>query len=261
MPEIRDLMRSAPVVISADTDLVMCARHLLDHPDWRMLVVVDDGEVKGLVDDMAVFCNGVMLEDGLWFAFEPDGPDIAGTIARPAPVVDASEPAGNALRQLKGQTALIVVEDGEVVGLLTEHDVMALAPSMLTADRRVDETASRPVLSVRSNTTARTALQKMGDARVRHLAVIDDALLGVVSLRDVLAGWVSPAMPMRQVLSSDPRSVLLGTSLHTAATTMAEHDVGCLPVVDAMGKVVAILTRTDIVGEIASASDDEELFS
>jgi len=261
MPELRELMRPSPVVVASDTPLVVCAKRLLDHPSWRMLVAVDDDEVKGLVDDIAVFGNGVLLEEGLWFAFEPDGPDVAGTVARPAPVVDADTPVGVALRQLKGETGVVVVDGGAVAGLLTEHDLVAKAPALLLGSRLVDETGSRPVITVPSSTTARAALQRMGDHRVRHLVVVDDALKGVVSLRDVVAGWVSPEMPLTRVLSSDPRTVPLGTSLQSAATLMAEDDIGCLPVVDRDGDVVAILTRSDIVEAVAAAADDEELFA
>jgi len=261
MPEIRDLMRPSPVVVPSDTPLVLCARRLLDHPSWRMLVVVDDGRVEGLVDDIAVFGNGVLLEEGLWFAFEPDGPDQAGTVARPAPTVESSDPAGTALRALQGQPGVVVVEDGAVVGLLTEHDLMGKASTVLLGSRTVDETGSRPVISVPSDTTARAALQRMGDARIRHLAVVDDELVGVVSLRDVVAGWVSPEMPVRRVVSRDPHSVLLGTSQASAATTMAERDIGCLPVLDGDRALVAILTRSDIVDALAASSDDEDLFA
>ena len=186
---------------------------------------------------------------------------MAGTVARAVPVVEASTPAGTALKQLAGHTARIVVDDGEVVGVVSEHDLMALAPSVIAADRRVDETASRPVLSVSSGTPARDALQKMGQARVRHLVVMDDRLVGVVTLRDVVAGWVTPDTPVDRVSTDDPLTALLGTSLRTAATLMAERDVGCLPVVDARGGVVAVLTRSDIVAEVAAASDDEDLFA
>jgi CBS domain-containing protein len=42
---------------------------------------------------------------------------------------------------------------------------------------------------------------------------------------------------------------------------MAERDVGCLPVVNGTGDLVAILTRSDIVESLAAASDDEDLFA
>lgn len=262
MPDIRDLMRADPVVVPSDTPLVSCALHLVRHPEWRMVIALDGDSIKGVVDDIAVFGNGVMLKDGLWFAFEPEGPDVAGTVAIEVPMVEASEAAGTALRELGGHSALIVVDDGTVAGLVTEHDVMAMAPSILREGQRVDETASSPVISVSSSTTAQQALQRMGEARIRHLAVVDDGTLtGVVSLRDVVAGWVSADTPLERVLTRDPFTLLLGTSLRTAAGQMAERDVGCMPVLDGEGELVAILTRADIVATLAAASDDEDLFA
>jgi len=264
MPDIRDLMRADPVVVSSDTSLVSCALHLVRHPEWRMLIARDGdaGTVEGVVDDIAVFGNGVMLKDGLWFAFEPEGPDVAGTVAIEVPMVEGSEPAGTALRELGGRSAIIVLDEGEVVGLVTEHDVLSIAPSILREEQRVDETASRPVISVSSSTTAQQALQRMGDARIRHLVVVDDGeLTGVVSLRDVVAGWVGPETPLERLLTKDPFTLLLGTSLRTAAGQMAERDVGCMPVLDGEGELVAILTRADIVSALAAASDDEDLFA
>ncbi len=53
----------------------------------------------------------------------------------------------------------------------------------------------------------------------------------------------------------------IGTSLRTAAGHMAERDIGCMPVLDGEGELVAILTRADIVATLAADSDDEDLFA
>jgi CBS domain-containing protein len=41
---------------------------------------------------------------------------------------------------------------------------------------------------------------------------------------------------------------------------MAELEIGCLPVVDAHGHALGVLTRTDVLNAVAEAIEDEALF-
>jgi len=84
----------------------------------------------------------------------------------------------------------IVDAAGHVVGVVTARDaVIALA----AVDRRpsempATEAMTAPVLTCQPTETVLSALQRMGEAHVRRLAVVNDqgALVGVLSISDIV---------------------------------------------------------------------------
>lgn len=84
--------------------------------------------------------------------------------------------------------ATVVVEDGRVTGIITERDLLRVAAAGVDPTRAVvadwmtgDPVTAAPALS------AADAFAELSGRRFRHMPVVDDgALLGVVSLRDLL---------------------------------------------------------------------------
>ena len=98
--------------------------------------------------------------------------------------------------------------------------------------------------------------------RIRHLPVVDgDRLVGMVSHRDLLAASLSKVLEFEdesrrtflrsvqagEVMTSEVFSIPAQTSIRDAARTMVKHRIGCLPVVDADGKPIGLVTETDLL--------------
>lgn len=86
--------------------------------------------------------------------------------------------------------AATVVRQGEVVGVITERDVMQ---RLVTAQKdpvttRVRDIMSSPVHSVGLGTSVADAAALMRDKHIRHLVVLDErgALVGMLALRYLL---------------------------------------------------------------------------
>jgi CBS domain-containing protein len=56
-------------------------------------------------------------------------------------------------------------------------------------------------------------------------------------------------MRAKEIMTQPVRVVREDCSLETAALMMLEHGMGCLPIVDARGKLVGILTESDFAGQ------------
>ena len=85
--------------------------------------------------------------------------------------------------------ALVVTEDGEAIGLISERDIVgALAHRGPRAgDTPIREVVSGPMLTVPVNENLKRAMALMTGARVRHLPVMEDGeLIGIVSLGDMV---------------------------------------------------------------------------
>ncbi len=118
-----------------------------------------------------------------------------------------------------------------------------------------------PVVALFAEQTLPLAASIMKFKHLRHLPVIDDAgrLVGLVSHRDILRAQVSsltgPAELDRafrpqhvhasQIMTRDVWTVTADTLASTAGTMMLEKAFGCVPVVDAAGVLVGIVTEHD----------------
>jgi CBS domain-containing protein len=89
----------------------------------------------------------------------------------------------------KNLGALVVVENGKLVGIFTERDY---ARKVILKGRASKETLVRDVMTERPvfvtpNSTIEECMQLMSDKWIRHLPVLEnDQLVGVISIGDVV---------------------------------------------------------------------------
>ncbi len=90
--------------------------------------------------------------------------------------------------------ALVVAEDGKVVGIFTERDYARKLALMDRSSRStvVQEVMSTPVKYVRPHQSVEECMRLMTNSRLRHLPVIeDDKLIGLVSIGDLVKNIIS----------------------------------------------------------------------
>ena len=122
-------------------------------------------------------------------------------------------------------------------------------------DEVVADVMSRPVLTVEVGESLWDAWQLLFVSGLRHLVVIDanGASLGVLSDRNILAEVpatadhlsarrVSDVLAMVPLVSVGPEDSPL-----TAARVMATNSVEAVPVIDSAGRLVGVVTESDIV--------------
>ena len=105
--------------------------------------------------------------------------------------------------------ALPVMEDGRVVGIFSERDVLyCLAKEGAAAlDRPVREAMTAPAITVHRMTEVDDALALMTRRRIRHLPVLDgEALCGFISIGDLVKSKIDQveheAAQMRQYIQT-----------------------------------------------------------
>jgi CBS domain-containing protein len=106
---------------------------------------------------------------------------------------DTLEPA--ARKMWKQQTgSLLVLEGGELLGIITERDILKAVANGVALDTRISEVMSKDLITVGPGTSLREAAGVMTEKWIRHLPVLDAGkLVGIVSQRD-LAGVLSGAL-------------------------------------------------------------------
>jgi len=90
--------------------------------------------------------------------------------------------------------ALLVVEDGQLVGVISERDY---ARQIILKDKKSRETQVRDIMTTEVVTTApdqeiAECMAMMTDKRIRHLPVIDDGkLVGMLSIGDLVRSIIA----------------------------------------------------------------------
>ncbi|ABO07816.1 MFS transporter [Pyrobaculum calidifontis] len=81
---------------------------------------------------------------------------------------------------------LPVVEDGKLVGVLSETDIVKAVAKGVDLGRPVAEFANKPIV-VDKSATLRDAAELMVKYNIRHIPIVEDGkVVGVISVRDVL---------------------------------------------------------------------------
>ena len=119
----------------------------------------------------------------------------------------------------------------------------------------VSDLMSRPVLTVEVGETLWDAWQLLFVSGLRHLVVLDEdgTSLGVLSDRNILAEVPATAEHLSGRRVGDVLAMVPLVSVHpadsplTAARVMTSNAVEALPVLDSDGRLVGVVTESDIV--------------
>jgi CBS domain-containing protein len=141
------------------------------------------------------------------------------------------------------------------------RDVVDHAPPSWIAAMPVERWMRCPVVTISLDTSVKEAAALMRERGIRHLPVLDAAhrLVGIVTDRDLrhvicdvnvcrIGEDERPVdLTVRELMTWGVVTVRPAADLREAATIMRERRLGALPVVDAAGQVVGILTERDLI--------------
>lgn len=94
--------------------------------------------------------------------------------------------------------SVLVEKDGQLVGILTETDIVrkAAAVGRDLARERAEAIMSKPIITLERTRAPQDAFDLMGESGVRHIAVTDRGkICGVVSVRDLLVFFQRQSEP------------------------------------------------------------------
>ncbi len=120
---------------------------------------------------------------------------------------------------------------------------------------------TRDVITITPDTSLHEAHRLMTEKRIRRLPVLDhDKLVGIVTLGDVRSAEPSAAstlsvwemnnllakLKVAEIMTREPTTISQEATISTVAEIMLEKKFSGLPGVDEAGKLVGIITESDI---------------
>ena len=111
--------------------------------------------------------------------------------------------AATTLTEKKIGALLLEDNDGQIVGILSERDIVAgMGPHGADLhDVRISELMTTNLIKCTGQDTVLQAMEKMTDRRIRHLPVFDgDDLVGVISIGDLVKCRISEVQAESEAL-------------------------------------------------------------
>jgi signal-transduction protein with cAMP-binding, CBS, and nucleotidyltransferase domain len=187
---VDQIMTSPLLTITPDRPM-LDASHLMETNHARYLCVSDKGEIVGIISmrDLArhfVDSEGGPIRD-LDNVYRPLSVlmrTTMETIASERTVLEAAQAMAE-----KRIGSLLVIEAGEMVGIVTETDVVrkVIAARLPASSTSVGAVMNYPLIQIDINRTVRDASRLMAEQRIRHLAVTEEnKVVGLLSVRDLV---------------------------------------------------------------------------
>lgn len=241
MDLVCDHMTPDPLSVTADEALARCARRMDLHARWHLPVVGQGGQLLGMLHDLDVAAR--LREPHL----------TAADVVAPTVAVHVADDVETALEAVVGRWAVPVIRNGVVVGVFTEEDAVRVLTERLGGPPGAEPVRARPPATTSPHEPAVGALERLLRGRFRHLVIVDATgrATGVLALSDLWrADVVSAPRPLTVGDVGGQRPLVAvhePARMREVAELLATSTVGCLPVLDADGRPIRVVTRADLV--------------
>lgn len=152
-------------------------------------------------------------------------------------------------------------------GLIRERDIdpvrrviLSMLPEIVVASVRVESLMSVGVQTVRADERIKAILRRMQRTGHEGFPVVEHGrVVGLLTRRDVDRAMQHGIgdQPVREIMEAGEITVRPGDSIEILQQRMMRSGWGQIPVVDEDGKLIGIVTRTDLIKRWGQRPDDE----
>jgi len=238
------------------------AMELMDERDVRHLPVVDGDRLVGVLSERDLLELTGWLPKRVREMLESPSGQVGDYMHAPVVTVSPADTLVTASMRLKEWNVgcLPVLDETELVGMLTDSDVIGAFVKSCRTGRRLDpavsEVMTTQVVSSDAATPAEQALALCRAEHVRHLPVCEHgALVGIVSDRDLrlcIGRGDLEGTPIGELGPDELVTVTADAQLSEAAKILVHDHIGAVPVVDG-NKLIGLVTSADVLEHCTKA--------
>jgi len=242
---VEEIMSKEVISITPDASMleasrVMGAKHI------GSLIVEIGMKPKGIVTERDLLSN--VLAKGK----DPEKVSVKEVMSSLLITIEPKATIKEAAKSMiskKGRLA--VFKEEKLVGIITAADLVKSLPESSATSMKVESVMTKRVIMVPSNTTIKEIIKIMGEKRIGSVIVTRRGKpFGIFTERDLLTTFLTRGKSLKSrvgpVASHPLITILLGTSIHETALTMALKHIRRLPIVKDK-EMVGIVTARDLV--------------
>lgn len=253
------IVQRAPIKVDKDQNLSH-ALALMEKEHISRLLVTDEGFVVGILTEEDIANR---FATGRERKLKATQIHVSAAMSKDLVVISLNADFKDAARIMLeyGFSSLPVVEDDEIVGLITKTD---LVRKLLDSEKKVGDFYTKDPVLVNPADTLVFARKLMLENSVHRLLVTDKGLLvGILTERDIARGLKTfrkaldkgthqdiKGLRVEHLMSREPLTVKPESTVGEAVTLMLENGISGLPVID---RNFGVLTKTDLVRGIADS--------
>jgi acetoin utilization protein AcuB len=259
---------SSPVVTATREMSLTEARRIISEKQIRALPVVENNNLVGIVTKRGLLRVDLsFLEDEAGHLnVDPANAKVGDILTvNPLTILPESVIPKAARIMLENKiTALPVKEDGKLIGILTNSDLLRFILSEYPALKRKHDVSyymTDEVVSIDRDSSLLEAHRLMGTKRIRSLVVMEgEKMVGLITRTDLMSSDPSRlasrnnqelslkilTQSVEKVMSRDLITILPTAPVTEAAELMLKYKIHCLPVVDVEKTLVGIITESDL---------------
>jgi CBS domain-containing protein len=264
---VRNWMSSPVVTVSPETSL-MEARKIVNERQIRALPIVKEDRLVGIITRRGLLRLDLsLLDDASWSSKVDMGEERVSDVMTANPITVSPQaliPKAARVMLENKITALPVIEDGKLIGILTNSDLLRFIMAEYSGLKKkipVEHYMTDEVVTIDRETSLLEAHRLMGTKRIRSLPVVDGGnVVGIVTRTDLMSSDPSRlasrnnqelslkvlTQPVEKVMSKTILTISPELPLTEAAREMLEHKVHSLLILDHEKKLAGIITESDL---------------
>ena len=257
--QIKNLMSENIITVDKDQNLTDALKLLRKHNVSR-LPVTNNKELVGIISERDIANK---LGSSKYENMPASRLHVSSVMIKDVITVPQSMQLGEVAKIMleKGIGSVPVMEDNEMVGIVSKADFVTLAVGIAFDKISVKEIMCKNLISVSPSERIVHARRQMIESHIGRLPVVDDeTLVGMVTSKDLMRAFIEfrKSVPekyqksqikdllVEDIMSSNPVFVSKDMSITEISNIIMETGFNGLPVVE-NNKVIGIITQTDIL--------------
>ena len=278
MDVVGDIMTKRVITCTSKDSLLEIQKLLVKHRISRVVVTDIEKKPVGILTQKDIV-NFLLADTSKRGIEEIPAKEVMSknliTVKPIAPIPDAAK------TMMKNKISSLVVEDddGKLEGITTKVDISLYFASKGTGIYSVHDFMTPNPITVRQSQSIFLAVSLMSENKISRIVVTDEKAkpAGIITLTDVtlISSLLKPARAIKEnkpvflkgilfppkgihlltakdFMTVDPISVNEDADLADAARLMTKNGVSGLPVINTAGKLVGIVTKSDLTKAVAS---------
>ena len=257
--QIKNLMSENIITVDKDQNLTDALKLLRKHNVSR-LPVTNNKELVGIISERDIANK---LGSSKYENMPASRLHVSSVMIKDVITVPQSMQLGGVAKIMleKGIGSVPVMEDNEMVGIVSKADFVTLAVGIAFDKISVKEIMCKNLISVSPSERIVHARRQMIESHIGRLPVVDDEILvGMVTSKDLMRAFIEfrKSVPEKyqksqikdlldeDIMSSNPVSVSQDMSITEISNILMDTGFNGLPVVE-NDKDIGIITQTDIL--------------